>query len=891
MSRARTTKSTSASTSRDTLGRSGFSLLVALLLVALLLSPSTSPAVAAPTPTPTPDLPLTQAGLEPTSEGLQEPDSVAASQRARVTNERVEVVDARSNFGRTWALPQGGFESETTGSPARFEDESAPGGWRDVDTTLVTNSDGTISPKAVPEPIVLAGFGEDAENLVTTATGSKTLVFGTGVGDTLPAPRLDGSTATYPDVIPDVDVVVEARSTGFEQLWVAKNRAGLNELLSEQANGDRGVSAELDAGNATITPQGDGSIHLTDASSDTVSQVPAPTVWDATLAPDGTPASEVEADISLVESGKVVPDRRPVTGDAELSVTVDEDWLNDPARQYPITIDPTYVTGADQSPIFDTYVKEGATTDRSDSTYLPVGYGFDDAKNRSFLNFDTSDFQGLTINTAALSLWADNAGTCTPSGWSAYDAALATTDARWTAQPATSTKYSTSTATKGFSSACAAGRVSINMTSQLQAWSSDAGSKVQGMALVADNETSANYYHRFWSSDASSNLPVLTWTWQDDGTSSASTDEVAQQPLIDVSEAVESYLDGNPSVRDSHYSGMEMSVGTLTTTIYWVGSVPADFNSLLNSLRSSSGTQITVTPAPYTDDQLQSAAETTMASNTTMSSMSVAPDGTGLNATYATQADADSARSNQPGPGQRAANVPPILTFDVGDAAEPSSRQDDSSPWYGAGHISGCTTGFAMSKAGKKYMLTAAHCAPGNGLTIRDGGNDVVGTTTNVDYSDDSVMITPNGSVAGRMFDGPWNSTTSEVVKGAVHPKKGMFICTSGSATGTHCNIKVTNTRYRYRLKKPYAHSDVVILGVTAMSQTAGGRANGLGDSGGAVLINTKTKRQIKAVGIISALYGTETTSCSGLTSRCSNGVAFVAIQNAVRSGGSIVTG
>lgn len=493
------------------------------------------------------------------------------------------------------------------------------------------------------------------------------------------------------------------------------------------------------------------------------------------MAPDGTPASEIAADVNVIKGGATVPDKKSVSGDAELSVTISDSWLNDPARQYPITIDPTYITGTDQSPIFDTYVKEGATTDRSDSTYLPVGYGNDNVKNRSFLNFDTSDFQGLTISNASLSLWADNSGTCTPSGWSAFDSDPATVDSRWTAQPTTGSKYATSTATKGFSSACAEGRVNIDMTAQLQAWSGDSSLKVRGMALLADNETSLNGYHRFLSSDASANLPVLTWTWQDDGTASASTEEVAQQPLVDVSEAIDSYLDAHTSVRDSQYSGMEMSVDTSTTTVYWVGSIPSDFASLLNSLRASSGTQITVTSAPYTDKQLQTASATAMDNNTAISSMAVAPDGTGFYATYTTQAEADSARNSATPSNQRtSSSPPPVLTFDVAPEVEGSSRQDDSSPWYGAGRITGCTTGFSMSSAGRKYMLTAAHCVSGNGVTVRDGGGDTLGTTTNIDYSDDSVMITPKGSVAGRMFDGPWNSTTNEVVKGAVHPKKGI---------------------------------------------------------------------------------------------------------------------
>lgn len=486
-----------------------------LLLALLIVSPGSRTAAADPTPQPSPTPPLTQSGLEPTSAGLAERDSNAASQQAGASGQRVEIVDARTDYGRTWALPQGGFESESTGAPVRFRDAAAPGGWRDVDTTLVSNPDGTVSPKAVPQPLVLGAFGDAADHLVSVTTQGQSLTFGSGIEASLPKPVLEGSTARYTDVLPGVDVTVEARSTGFEQLWIAKDRAALNELLSTQAGGDQGVSASVDTDGLAATPQPDGSVTFTDAAKNTVSKVPAPTVWDATTAPDGTPAAEVDADLNVLKAGSVVADKKTVAGDnLDLSVTLDQAWLDDPARRYPITIDPTYTAGADKGPIFDTYVKEGATTDRSDSTYLPVGYGLDNVQNRSFMDFDNLPFQGLTISAASLSLWADNSGTCIPSGWSAYDADLASAASRWTYQPARGAKYATSTQTKGFSSACADGRVSIDMTSQLQAWSKSAD-EVEGVALIADNETSVNGYHRFWSSDASANLPVLRWTWKD----------------------------------------------------------------------------------------------------------------------------------------------------------------------------------------------------------------------------------------------------------------------------------------------------------------------------------------------------------------------------------------
>lgn len=156
---------------------------------------------------------------------------------------------------------------------------------------------------------------------------------------------------------------------------------------------------------------------------------------------------------------------------------------------------------------------------------------------------------------------------------------------------------------------------------------------------------------------------------------------------------------------------------------------------------------------------------------------------------------------------------------------------------------------FGMSHAGTEYMLTAAHGVSGNGVTVRDGAGGAIGTTTSIDYSLDSVQIRTN--VGGRMYDGSSTSSSTEAIKGGVRPENGLYVCTSDSYTRANCNIKVTNSRYRYILDSQPRTS---IHGDTAVGQTSGGRANGKGNSGGPVLVNTSVAREIKVTGIVSAL-------------------------------------
>jgi RHS repeat-associated protein len=488
--------------------------LVGVVAIALVVTMAPVPAAAAPAPEPPPSSGQSPAAwVESTGAGVVRPDLLSASVTARASGQRVEVLSERSATSRTWALPSGGMESEASSAPVRFRDKAAGNdGWRDIDTTLVLNSDGTVAPTAVPNAMQLAGAGDPAGTLVSTTVGQQSLTLGAGVDQPLPAPVLTGSTATYPNVLPDVDVTVEVRPTGFQQLWVAKTRAGLDRLLTEQAGGGQGVAAALELNKLTATLRADAGVVFTDGDSKVVSRLNPPMVWDAATNPSGEPTNQAKAKFDVVDGGAALPPKTGATGKLKLSVVPDQGWLSDPTRKFPVTIDPTYVAGPDQGPIFDTYVKEGDTVDKSGSQYLAIGMGSDGLKHRSFLNFSNDPFRGKTITSASLSLWSDESGTCTPNGWSAYDAGPASTASRWTAQPTVGTKYATSTQTKG-AAACADGLVSIDMKAQVQAWASLPAATTTGLAIKSDNETTSTDYHRFWSSDAASNQPVLRWTY------------------------------------------------------------------------------------------------------------------------------------------------------------------------------------------------------------------------------------------------------------------------------------------------------------------------------------------------------------------------------------------
>lgn len=441
------------------------------------------------------------------------PDWVSASVTARASGAAVEVLSERSGSRRVFVFPDGHVSEEVAGGPVQVERAGAGRemSWVRVDTTLQRGADGVVRPKAVKDDMSLSNGGAAPVVSMVGAQGAGAGVEVALEGVTLPGPELDGATATYRDVFRGVDVRVEARPAGFELVWLVKSAQGVASLVSKYgAAGEVSLPTVLSTtGDVEAAQSSDGVVELVDRRSHkAVSRLAAPVLFDSATVKvqgRGTPKAArfvlgARSQVAGVAAGK-----RRTRG--KLAVVADAAWLQDKSRVFPITIDPTYGV-ASGSPVFDTFVQQGYTTDQSTSGELKVGNNGSGQVARSFLNFDAALFKGRTIMSASMSLSESYSWSCTARAWSAYDAGLATASSRWTAQPTIGAKRATSTETRGYSSACPGGRVSIDMTAQAKAWSSTSAAQV-GLMLRADDETDPYGWKRFHSDD-SSYPPVLT---------------------------------------------------------------------------------------------------------------------------------------------------------------------------------------------------------------------------------------------------------------------------------------------------------------------------------------------------------------------------------------------
>ena len=147
---------------------------------------------------------------------------------AKRSGQPVEVLSQKSATTRVWANPSGHSTAEIFAVPVRL---NRGGQWLDYDMTLVRRPDGTVAPKVHPEDLVLAGAkGAGDHDLATVLIKGERL--GLGWRGSLPEPVLAGAQATYVDALPGVDLVVQARATGYEQFFVVKNRAAAARVAS-----------------------------------------------------------------------------------------------------------------------------------------------------------------------------------------------------------------------------------------------------------------------------------------------------------------------------------------------------------------------------------------------------------------------------------------------------------------------------------------------------------------------------------------------------------------------------------------------------------------------------------------------------------------------------------
>ena len=253
-----------------------------------------------------------------------------AQTKAKKSGKAVEIQSLRDERSTTVANPDGTFTTTEYVQPVRTR---VDGKWTDIDTTLVKRKNGTYAPKAALSAMAFSGGGDTTFAEIEKDGRSLSLDW----PGKLPAPTIDGSTATYKNVLDGVDLKVTASAEGFSHVLVVKD--------AEAAAGSelRKLQLPFDATSLDLAETEGGGLEATDTGAGgAVFEAPQPLMWDSSHGTAQQPAAE-EVTQTPPEGAQVADVAVDVTSDT-MTLTPDAGLLADDDTVYPVYIDPVIKT-------------------------------------------------------------------------------------------------------------------------------------------------------------------------------------------------------------------------------------------------------------------------------------------------------------------------------------------------------------------------------------------------------------------------------------------------------------------------------------------------------------------------------------------------------------------
>ncbi len=238
------------------------------------------------------------------------PDSAAAFAAARAQGTPVGVADLTGEAKKVLANPDGTLTAQLSPQPVRVRQGS---GWVPVDTGLASMPDGSVRPKAAVADVAFSAGGSAAPLVRFSREGKRMALRWPGV---LPKPELEGSSARYREVLPGVDLEMQAESEGYNQRFVIKTpEAGRNPALMS-------IKLALETEGVRLSADDAGRVQAVDSAGEQVFVAPAATMWDAR----GRDATSTPVAVAV--------------DDSSMTLTPDAVMLADRNTRYPVVVDP-----------------------------------------------------------------------------------------------------------------------------------------------------------------------------------------------------------------------------------------------------------------------------------------------------------------------------------------------------------------------------------------------------------------------------------------------------------------------------------------------------------------------------------------------------------------------
>jgi RHS repeat-associated protein len=291
--------------------------------------------------------------------------------------------DGSSATSDLYRNPDGTYTREVSQSPVNFR--GANGEWQSIDPKLTTGGD-RLGQRTNRLGLEFARTADDPM-LVSASFDGVGYAYGLQ-GAAAVAAQAGEYTVTYSEALPGTDLVLESRGSAVKESLVLRERGTATSWV---------FPLRLDG----LTPALDssGGVVLTDKSGAVKGRIPPGLMHDAKFDPktgEFTTSNAVRYELA----------------DGALKVTADAAWLADPARVYPVTIDPT----TEFTDNGDTYVYYGNDIDHSGEDNLAIGT-WDGGTHRGkalmhFTNFAAA-YANQRITSVSLKLFLTWQGSCT----------------------------------------------------------------------------------------------------------------------------------------------------------------------------------------------------------------------------------------------------------------------------------------------------------------------------------------------------------------------------------------------------------------------------------------------------------------------------------------------
>ncbi|ACU75262.1 hypothetical protein Caci_6408 [Catenulispora acidiphila DSM 44928] len=248
----------------------------------------------------------------------------AASSQAAASGTPQAVTALFSPTEQVFANPGGDYTMTASQLPTQV---LKAGSWVPTDATLAPDGSGGLAPKASYDALRLSGGGTTALAALTAQGMTLTM----GWPSALPTPAVSGATATYPDVLPGVDLQVSADELGdVSDVLVVKDAAAAADP------GLASIAFPVTAPGGTVSADADGNLTVAQADGQARYSAAAPRMWDSATgtdpivsSPDGPGTAAATAAVGVA-----------VGANGTLTVTPSQSMLTSAATAYPL-----YVSG------------------------------------------------------------------------------------------------------------------------------------------------------------------------------------------------------------------------------------------------------------------------------------------------------------------------------------------------------------------------------------------------------------------------------------------------------------------------------------------------------------------------------------------------------------------